>query len=68
MTERTYEQAMDQLKSIVQQLEAGQQGLEQSLQLFEQGVELTRFCDQKLKSVEERVHVLLSRQEDGNES
>ena len=57
----SYEQALDQLRRIVAQLESGQQGLEQSLQLFEQGIELTRFCDDKLKSVEERVKILLSR-------
>lgn len=64
MTETTspsYEQALDQLRRIVQQLESGQQGLEQSLQLFEQGIELTRFCDGKLQSVEDRVKILLSR-------
>ena len=57
----SYEQALDSLRRIVQQLESGQQGLEQSLQLFEEGIELTRFCDDKLKSVEERVQVLLAR-------
>lgn len=64
MTETTspsYEQALDQLRRIVQQLESGQQGLEQSLHLFEQGIELTRFCDGKLQSVEDRVKILLSR-------
>ena len=61
MTETSYEEALDQLRRIVQQLESGQQGLEQSLQLFEQGIELTRFCDGKLQSVEDRVKILLSR-------
>lgn len=60
----SYEQALDQLRTIVQQLEAGQQGLEQSLELFEQGIELTRFCDDKLKSVEERVRVLVARHQE----
>lgn len=60
----TYEQAMEQLRQIVQQLEAGHQGLEQSLELFEQGIELTRFCDDKLKSVEERVKVLVARHQE----
>lgn len=60
----SYEQALDQLRIIVQQLEAGQQGLEQSLELFEQGIELTRFCDDKLKSVEERVRVLVARHQE----
>ena len=63
MTELTYEQAMEQLRSIVQKLEAGQQGLEQSLQLFEEGIELTKLCDQKLRAVEDRVQVLLTRED-----
>lgn len=59
----TYEQALEQLREIVVQLEAGQQGLEQSLQLFEQGLELTRFCDERLRVVEDRVKVLLNKDE-----
>jgi exodeoxyribonuclease VII small subunit len=67
-TSPTYEQALDQLRKIVGQLENGQQGLEQSLELFEKGIELTRMCDEKLKAVEDRVKILLNREQAGAEA
>jgi exodeoxyribonuclease VII small subunit len=58
-TELSYEQALDQLKTVVDQLERGSLGIEQSLELFEQGISLTRVCDHKLQSVEERIRFLV---------
>ena len=55
----SYEQALDQLRSVVDQLERGSLGIEQSLELFEQGISLTRVCDHKLQSVEERIKFLI---------
>jgi exodeoxyribonuclease VII small subunit len=59
-TQPSYEQAIDKLRTIVSQLESGQQGLEESLSLFEEGIQLTRFCDTRLQTIEERVQMLLS--------
>ena len=54
-----FEQALQQLEALVQQMEGGHLTLEQSLQAFEQGVNLTRQCQQALTQAEQRVQVLL---------
>lgn len=54
-----YEQALTRLKTVVEQLERGSLGLEESLTLFEEGMSLSRICDEKLTEVEARVRVLV---------
>lgn len=63
MEELTFEQALEELKSIVQALEKGDSPLEESLALFEKGVGLVGFCSRKLDEVEKKVEVLLKDQE-----
>lgn len=59
MTDPTdFEQALNELDSIVRSLEQGDQPLEQSLALFERGVTLSRFCHEKLTDAEKRIQVL----------
>lgn len=43
-----FEQSLAQLEGLVEQLESGEMTLEQSLGAFEQGVRLTRACQQAL--------------------
>ena len=59
MAKKTFEQAMKQLEQIVQQLEAGEMPLEKALQLFEEGVKLSRYCAEKLDGTEKKVTLLL---------
>lgn len=54
-----FEQALRQLEALVQQMEGDNVTLEQSLQAFEQGVGLTRQCQQALTQAEQRVQVLI---------
>ncbi|HEY9232187.1 MAG TPA: exodeoxyribonuclease VII small subunit, partial [Blastocatellia bacterium] len=51
--------ALKQLEQIVEQLEAGDLPLERSLELFEQGVRLSRDCQKRLDEAERRVEILL---------
>lgn len=60
----TYEQAIARLKEVVDRLEQGNLDLEESLRLFEEGVSLSRLCEEKLRVVEARVQVLVEKQED----
>ena len=60
-----YEQALDKLKQVVDQLERGSLGLERSLQLFEEGIGLATHCDEKLRLVEDRVKVLVDAHQGG---
>lgn len=54
-----FETALEQLEQLVNQMESGQLTLEQSLQAFEQGVALTRRCQQTLSQAEQRVKLLV---------
>jgi exodeoxyribonuclease VII small subunit len=58
-SERDFEASLRQLEQIVEQLEAGDLPLEQSLALFEQGVQLSRDCQKRLDEAERRVEILL---------
>ncbi|MCH2188160.1 exodeoxyribonuclease VII small subunit [Myxococcota bacterium] len=52
------EAALDRLEAIVDQLEAGELTLEESLSCFEEGVRLTRNCAERLQAAERRIEVL----------
>lgn len=54
-----FEDALGELESIVKSLESGDPSLEQSLEQFERGVSLARFCQQSLKEAEQKVKVLM---------
>lgn len=51
---------MQELESLVETLEQGDQPLEESLQAFERGVALTRVCQQALDEAEQKVKILSS--------
>ncbi|MGB1008933.1 MAG: exodeoxyribonuclease VII small subunit [Thiolinea sp.] len=53
-----FETALEELESLVQRMEGGELSLEDSLKEFERGVQLTRICQDALKSAEQRVKVL----------
>ncbi len=53
-----FESAIDELETIVKTLETGDLSLEQSLQLFERGVQLSRFCHTRLGDAERRIEIL----------
>lgn len=55
VTAMTYEQARDELVSVVQRLEAGDQTLERSLELWERGEALAARCQQWLDGARERL-------------
>jgi exodeoxyribonuclease VII small subunit len=57
---RTFEQSMTALEEIVEELERGDLPLEESLKLFEQGVKLSRECQERLRQAERRIEQLLS--------
>jgi len=54
-----FEEALERLEFIVQELERGDQTLEESLQLFEEGVRLSRLCARLLDEAEGRIEKLL---------
>jgi exodeoxyribonuclease VII small subunit len=62
-TIQDFESAIAELEAIVKRLEGGDLPLEQSLELFERGVQLSRFCHSKLEEAERRVELLTERGE-----
>jgi exodeoxyribonuclease VII small subunit len=57
--DRTFEEAMARLESIVAELEGEDRGLERQFALFQEGMELARFCDARLTEVEKSVEIVL---------
>lgn len=57
--EQSFEAQLASLERIVRELERGDLPLEQSLDLFEQGVRLSRECQERLNEAERRIEVLL---------
>jgi len=60
-TIQDFEAAIAELESVVRKLEEGDLALEASLQLYERGVQLSRFCHARLEEVERRIEILNER-------
>lgn len=56
--ENTFERSLEELETIVNRLESGDLPLEESLELFERGVKLSRKCRERLANAERRIEVL----------
>ncbi len=54
-TYKTYEDAVARLEEITDQLEAGEAGLDESIALYTEGLEIARFCDAKLSEAEKTI-------------
>jgi exodeoxyribonuclease VII small subunit len=59
MAKERFEDALNKLEKIVSKLEDGEIPLEESLKLFEEGIRLSRLCNQKLEEAEKRVEILM---------
>jgi exodeoxyribonuclease VII small subunit len=60
-TIKDFEAAIAELEGIVKRLEEGDLPLETSLQLYERGVQLSRFCHARLEDAERRIEILTER-------
>ena len=54
----SFEEALQELNSIIMQLERGELSLEESLKKFERGTELSQVCEKKLKDCSKKLEVL----------
>jgi exodeoxyribonuclease VII small subunit len=63
--ERSFEASLAELEQIVAKLEDGDLPLEQSLELFEKGIKLSRECRTRLADAERRIEILM-KDADGN--
>ncbi|OEU51511.1 MAG: exodeoxyribonuclease VII small subunit [Desulfobacterales bacterium C00003060] len=65
MAKQTFENAMERLESIVNELESGDLNLDEAMKKFQEGVKLSKFCSNKLDETEKKVLILL-KDEEGN--
>ncbi len=56
---KKFEEAVEELERVVEQLESGELSLEDSLAAFENGVRLVKLCNQKLTEVERKIELLV---------
>lgn len=52
---------MQELEALVEKMEHGELSLEDSLQHFEKGVQLSRACQQALRDAEQKVEILMQK-------
>ena len=56
--ELSFEKALAELEKIVERMESGELSLEQALATHKRGLELARFCQQRLEAAQQQVKVL----------
>lgn len=62
--EVSFEETMQQLQIIVQELEKGTLNLDDSVKKFEEGIQLSKQCNEILESAEKKINILIKK-EDG---
>ena len=59
INELSFEEALEKLETIVSQLESGQIKLDDAVKVYEQGNQLKKICEEKLKNAQMKVEKLL---------
>ncbi|MCD6329655.1 MAG: exodeoxyribonuclease VII small subunit [Candidatus Cloacimonetes bacterium] len=67
MAEIKFEKALERLQEIVETLENGNIDIENSLEYYEEGINLIKQCSSKLKKIENKIALLNEIHEDENE-
>ena len=55
---KDYETAMTRLEEITESLEAGEASLEDAIKLYTEGLEIARYCDEKLTEAEQKIKII----------
>lgn len=63
MKETSFEDNMNELEKVVQELESGNLDLESAIKKFEQGMEISKQCSDYLEKAEKRISVLIKEDE-----
>ncbi|MEY9139199.1 exodeoxyribonuclease VII small subunit [Mammaliicoccus lentus] len=66
--EQTFEEMMTELEKVVGKLDEENISLEESIELYQRGIELSSKCETKLKEAEDKVNKLVKKEGDSNES
>ena len=62
MAEIKFEKAMSRLEQIVEELEKGELDIDKSLEIFEEGIKMSRVCSKKLNEAERKIEKLTKNQ------
>ena len=62
-----FEESLAQLEELVEQMEDGELSLEEALKAFEKGIKLTRECQRALKQAEQKIHLLMEKNDEAGE-
>jgi len=62
MKKQSYEESMKELEQIVKDLESGELSLDESIQKFEKGIELSKHCNSLLEDAEKKITLLIERE------
>ncbi len=68
MKDMSFEKALNELEIIVEKLEGSELSLDESLGLFEKGVQLARYLRQELGKAEKKVEILLKDEKEDHQS
>ncbi len=61
--EKTFEEAMDRLSEVVEQMEAGELPLDETVKLYQEGIALAAFCSKTLQDAEQSIQMLEEQEE-----
>jgi len=59
MAEIKFEEALKKLEKIVEDLEKGDLSLDEALKKYQEGIELSRLCSQRLENAKKKIDVLV---------
>jgi len=62
MADIKFEKAMNRLEHIVEELEKGELDIDKSLEIFEEGIKMSRVCSKKLNEAEQKIEKLTKNQ------
>ena len=61
---KSFEEQIEELEKIINELENGNLNLDQSVEKFEEGMKISKECNKMLESEEKRITILLNNQDD----
>ena len=61
---KSFEEQIEELEKIINELENGNLNLDQSVEKFEEGMKISKECNKMLESAEKRITILLNNQDD----
>ena len=62
----TFEQAIGRMEDIISRLSDGNLGIDESVSLYEEGVKLAAFCDEKIKEAQRKITLLQEKENGGS--